>query len=235
MAINVFVDPVINLFVNQKYGIVFWLGSVASWQLWRKKDIPGSTRRTLALLGAFGLIVFLFVALNSRLFLISRYYLAFAWSMTMIAAYWLATLWEQRDGRRFWQRCSSLARWVYVFLGLMLENINFRFGERELASWVASHPGQVIHTDPDTKSRSDYFIQFLQANANAVVIGTPAPGALVFVSPDNVRRCMETSRCRAYFDGFRRDDSSREVRRIRAIGEIYFQAGATAGSGSPPS
>ncbi len=98
-SIDVFVDLVINLSTIR--GTASYSGWVASsWQLWRKKDIPGSTRRTLALLGAFGLIVFLFVALNSRLFLISRYYLAFAWSMTMIAAYWLATLWEQRDRHR---------------------------------------------------------------------------------------------------------------------------------------
>ena len=228
LTVNVFVDPVINLFVSQKYGIVFWLAAIAAWQLWKKRSVLGEAQRPLMLLGAFGVVFYLFVALNPRLYLVPRYFMVFAWTASLIAGYWLAMLWRDAAARRVVMAVVAGALGINV-LGLMVENTNPRFAERELASWIAQHPGESIYADPETKARSEYFFTFRKASPDGVNIGLPRPGSLVFFNPDGIRRCSASKRCRTSFEGFRPDESWREVARIEPSERAITKLGRSFG------
>jgi hypothetical protein len=156
-------------------------------------------------------VSFVFVAFNPRLYLVPRYLIVVAWTASLIAAYWLATLWNER--RRVAALLAAIAIAVNL-LGLMVENTNPRFGERELAAWVARHPGQPIHVDPETKFRSTYFFRFRGVDADAVSSAGPAPGAVVFYSPDGLRRCAVSPRCKSVVESFRPAASWQEIGRI---------------------
>jgi Dolichyl-phosphate-mannose-protein mannosyltransferase len=224
LTINVYIDPVLNLIVSQKYGIVFWLAAVAAWQLWKKRSELGQAQRPLMLLGAFGVVFYLFVALNPRLYLVPRYFMVFAWTASLIAGYWLAMLWRDAARRRLVVALVAGALGVNL-LGLMLENTNPRFAERELANWVAQHPGESVYSDPETVARSEYFFRFRRVRPDGVETGKPRPGSLVFFNPDGIRRCNASQRCRGSFDGFRPDDSWREIARIEPPERVIIKLG----------
>jgi 4-amino-4-deoxy-L-arabinose transferase-like glycosyltransferase len=211
LTVNVFVDPFLSLFVSQKYGILFWLAAFAAWQLWARRRDLGSARLPLLLVAGFGIVCFVFVALNPRLYLVPRYLVVVAWTASLIAAHWLATLWTERTRQA--GVVVSIAIAVNL-LGLMVENTNPRFGERELAAWVARHPGEAIHADPETKFRSEYFFRFRGVPPTSVSTAAPGPGAVVFYTPDGLRRCAVSPRCKAVLESFRPAASWREIGRI---------------------
>jgi 4-amino-4-deoxy-L-arabinose transferase-like glycosyltransferase len=211
LSLGVLLDPFVSLLVSQKYGIVFWLAAFAAWGLWKRRHQLGPPGLSLALVAAFGTGCFVFVAFNPRLYLVPRYLVVFAWTASLIAAYGLAALWRERPLLAAGLIAAALS--VNV-LGLMVENTNPRFAERELAAWVAEHPGQAIHADPETAFRSHYFFRFRAATPDAVSTAAPGPGATVFYTADGIRRCGASPRCKSVVDSFRPAPSWREVARI---------------------
>ena len=227
LSIDVFLDPVVNLFVSQKYGVLFWLAALAGWTLWRRRGDLGQARIPLYLLAGFGLTSFLFVALNPRLNLAARYLMVVAWTASLLAACWLAWLWHERR-RRLTIALVSAAIAVNL-LALMVENTNPRFGERELASWIATHPGQTIHADREMKERSELFIRFRGGDPGLVSMEPPSPGAVVLYSPDGARRCSASPRCRSSADGFRPAATWRELARVAPPETIVIRLGRSLG------
>jgi 4-amino-4-deoxy-L-arabinose transferase-like glycosyltransferase len=227
LAVNAYLDPFVSLFVSQKYGIVFWVAAFGGWRLWRRRHSLGEAALPLALLAAFGLVCFFFVAFNPRLYLVPRYLLVVAWTAVLIGAYWLATLWRD-EYRRLGVGVVSAALGINV-LALMVENTNPRFGERELASWVAQHPGQGIHVDPETKFRSQYFFRFRGVDSDSVSTAAPGPGAVVFYTPDGIRRCSVSPRCKSVVESFRPAASWREVGRIAPPESMLIKLGRSLG------
>ncbi len=175
----------------------------------------------------FGLVFFFFVAFNPRLYLVPRYLLLVAWTAVLIAGYWLAALWQE-EHRRLAVALVAGAVAVNV-LALMVENTNPRFGERELASWVAQHPGQGIHVDPETKFRSQYFFRFRGVDPDAVSTAAPGPGSLVFYTADGIRRCSVSPRCKSVVETFRPAASWREVGRIAPPESMLIKLGRSLG------
>jgi 4-amino-4-deoxy-L-arabinose transferase-like glycosyltransferase len=194
VAVNVYLDPFVNLFISQKYALTFWLAAFAGWSLWKRRRTLGLTAQPLALLGGLGLISFIFVAANPRLLLVPRYFIVVAWTGAMVASYWIAMLWA--EGQR--TRVLGLATLIFCVnaAALMVENTNPRFGERELAAWVAKHPGETIHADSETKFRAEYFFMFRGVKSDTVLISPPTTGATVFHSHEGIRRCSTSPRCR---------------------------------------
>ncbi len=227
LAVNAYLDPFISLFVSQKYGITFWLAAFGGWGLWKRRNALGEAALPLALLAGFGLVFFVFVAFNPRLYLVPRYLVVVAWTAAMIAGYWLATLW--RDERRRLAGTLAAAAIAVNALALMVENTNPRFGERELAAWIASHPGQTIHADPETKFRAGLFFRFRGASPDSVSTGPPPPGSVVFYSADGIRRCSASPRCRESVDRFRPEGSWREIARIAPPERMLITVGRALG------
>ena len=95
ISVNVFVDPVLNLFVSQKYPLVFWLALPAALAAWRQRYSPRP--RILALITGLGLVSFVFVAANPKLYLVPRYFVIAAWAAVMLVSWWLDDLTRGED------------------------------------------------------------------------------------------------------------------------------------------
>lgn len=88
ISINVFLDPFLNLFISQKYTLLFWLLVPALIHLWRRR-LQGGVALTLNLLAGFALLSFVFLGANPKLYLVPRYFLVTAWAAAIIVGWWL--------------------------------------------------------------------------------------------------------------------------------------------------
>jgi len=191
LSINVFLDPLLALFVTQKYALLFWLLLPAGVYAWRRRSLPPVD--VLALASGIGITYFLFVAVNPKLYLVPRYLIVVAWCASIIVGWWLASRWA--EDRRLAAVVVSLAL-LAGFVALSVENTNPRFAERQLLSWVALHPNQPVHTDPETAIRARYYFRFSGQSMDAVRTERPPPGSTVLYSSDRVRQCETMPRCK---------------------------------------
>ena len=199
VSISVFADPLLSLFVTQKYGLIFWLFVPAVIFAWRAKDHPA--RRTVLLLTLLAGSVFLFVAANPRLYLVPRYFVVMAWTAAVVAAWWLTCLWDKRH-RLAAAGCLGAALVANV-AALSVENTNPRFVERQLLDWVRQYPGERVYTDIETLNRAHFFFRFSKVPIERISSERAPAGATFFYSAERVARCAETSRCRDRVADFR--------------------------------
>lgn len=199
LSVNVYIDPVLALFVSQKYALLFWLalpGSVAAW-----RDRGSRQGRVLMLVLGLAAVWFVFVAANPKLYLVPRYLLVTAWCAAVIAGVWLAGLWHA-DRRRM-ALVLTAAGVGAALAALSVENIDPRFVERQLVRWVQQHPDEVVHTDLETAIRSRYYFRFAGVGDARVSTERPRPGSVVLYSPERVQQCAAMPRCRERVDDFR--------------------------------
>lgn len=192
LSVHVLLDPILALFVSQKYGLLFWTGFVAAWQAWRLPQ--GPERRLLMRLMAVGAIAFVFVAANPKLYLVPRYLLVPAWVAAVLTAWWVARLWRRRHRAL---AVGAAAAVVGVnLLCLSVENTQPRAIEQALVSWVKAHPQQRIHTDIETLERARGFFRIAGVSPETVSSAPAAKGDLVFYSAVRVEQCALQVRCR---------------------------------------
>ena len=193
VSVNVWLDPFLNLLITQKYGLLFWVGIPAAALLLRAHPAPPVRATALRLMVLFATVWFAFVALNPKLYLVPRYLVVTASFFVMTAGWSLTETW--RAGRHRLAAVIAAAILGASLLGLMVENTNPRFAERQLAEFVASHPGETVYTDSNTERHASYFLRFKNLNAKRVSHETPGPNALVFYNQEAMARCARTFRC----------------------------------------
>ena len=156
---------------------------------------------TIGLLAGFGLVSFVFVGANPKLYLVPRYFVIVAWVGSIIVGWWLASCWASKRrvlaGRLL--ACSLLANGI----ALSVENINPRFVEKELVTWVATHPGEPIYTDIETRDRASYYFRFAGVPMDRVSTDRPPAGRHFFYSAERVAECATTPRCRKRVNDYR--------------------------------
>lgn len=199
ISVNVFIDPVLNLFVSQKYPLLFWLALPAGLAAWRQRHAPEA--RTLALVAGLGLVSFIFVAANPKLYLVPRYFVLAAWAAAVLVAWWLASLWSA--GRRWLCGAGMTALLLANATALSVENIHPRMVEQALVEWVHKHPGEPIYTDIETRARSEFYFRFAGVPMDRVIATAPPAGARFFYSERRVEQCAATQRCRDQAASFR--------------------------------
>ena len=193
ISVNVFIDPILNLFVTQKYTLIFWLIIPALLLLWRKRaQLPNSL--TLGLLTGYVFVSFLFLGANPKLYLVPRYFLVTAWAASIIVAWWLASLFRS-------QKYPSLAVAIVALLGanfvaMSVENINPRFVEKTLLAYSTSHPKEVIYTDAETFEKAKFYFRFVNKSMDLVSPESPPQGATFFYSAERIAACKLQSQCR---------------------------------------
>lgn len=225
ISVNVFVDPLLNLFISQKYTLLFWLLIPAGLHAFARRRQPQLL--TIGLLAGFGVVSFLFVGANPKLYLVPRYFVVVAWVASIIVGWWLASCWV--SGRRVLAgsllACSLLANGI----ALSVENINPRFVEKELVTWVATHPGEPIYTDIETYDRASYYFRFADVPMDRVSTDRPPAGRHFFYSAERVAECATTPRCRARVSDYRPSPSWQIEQTIekpkRALGKLAHGIG----------
>ena len=127
LSVNVVLDPILALFVTQKYTLLFWLLLPAGVYAWRRRSLPPAD--VLALAAGLGIAYFLFVAVNPKLYLVPRYLIVVAWCASIFVGWWLASIWVEE------RRLAAVVVSLAVLAGLValsVENTNPRFAERRL-------------------------------------------------------------------------------------------------------
>lgn len=211
LSVNLVLDPVLALFVSQKYGLLFWSAAAATWRIWR---LPMNAERQLLvrLLGV-GSLAFLFVAANPKLYLVPRYLLVPAWVASVLTAWWIARLWSSQ---RRWLAVGAMAAAVGAnLLCLAVENTQPRAIEQALVNWVRRHPEQPVHTDIETFERASVLFRLAGVSAQTVSRAPAAPGDLVFYSALRVEQCAAQKRCRDAAAAFQRQPDWVEVETLK--------------------
>ena len=199
LSVNVFLDPVINLFVSQKYALLFWLAVPAAVFAWRHRQSPQA--HSLLLLAALGLTFFIFIGANPKLLLVPRYFIDVAWVAAVLGGWGLARLWEA--GRTRLAAALTAAAVLAGLAALSVENVNPRMVERALVQWVQAHPGETVYTDIETRARSEFYFRFAGVSMDRVIAEAPPKGALFFHSASRVATCAAMPRCKERAGDFR--------------------------------
>jgi hypothetical protein len=198
LAVSVYIDPFLTLFVSQKYPLLFWFAVPAAIAAWRRRQTPAG--HALVLLMGMGLTSFVFVAANPKLLLVPRYFIVVAWAAAMVAGWGLASAWEVGRRRAAIAGLAIIGLAGTVALGV--ENTDPRVVEREMVRWVAAHPGGNLHTDVITANKAGYFLRFANLPRSKITHDKPAPGDVFFTCEQCLRRCQGAPTCRTRADDF---------------------------------
>jgi hypothetical protein len=193
ISVNVFVDPLLNVFFTQKYGLLFWLALPAAVRAYRQHK-HNTAARQIGLVLLLGLVSFLFVAANPKLYLVPRYFVPAAWAASLAGAWWLGQSWQ--GGHRMAAAALLGAAAMVGVAAYSIENTDPRATERLLVRWVQANPGQTIYTDIETYERAAYFFRFAGIDASRVSVARPSPEANFFHSAVRQRQCASMARCR---------------------------------------
>jgi len=196
ISVNVFIDPVLNLFITQKYTLIFWLLVPALFLFWRKRT-QRSTSLTLGLLAGYVVVSFVFLGANPKLYLVPRYFLVTAWAASIIVAWWLAALF--RSQKNISLAAAVVALFGANFVAMSVENINPRFVEKSLLAYSTSHPDEMIYTDSETIEKAKFYFRFANKSMDLVSPDLPPPGAVFFYSADRIATCKLQSKCKERF------------------------------------
>jgi hypothetical protein len=139
-------------------------------------------------------VSFFFIAANPKLYLVPRYLVVTAWSVSVLVAWWLSRLWL--TGRRTAASLVLGSALIANLAALSVENINPRMVEKELVKWVASHPGEQIYTDVETRTRSEFFFRFAGLPMDTVSTDRPTTGSRFFYNEQRVAQCTSSPRCK---------------------------------------
>lgn len=199
VLVHPLVDPLLVLFINQEFALLFYLAVPAAVWLCFAQGVEERTRRVSRILSIVALAWFACsAAAVSLLPLNPRYFLICA-----LAACLLLGLW---GGEMIRRRRTALVFVVLAILlsgnlaSLSLENTDVRRGERFLADLTERYPDQVIHTDPMTRHRADLLLKWRGAQALASDVA-PVSGGLMVYNPNNAstpNRLMDTQAMALY-------------------------------------
>ena len=225
LSVNVWLDPILALFVSQKYGLLYYIAIPAAFWIWFTKRAEPLKRPAILLAAGLMATWILFISLSFPiLYLAPRYHTVSAWAAVLITAY--ACQIAYRAKVRFLPIAGIVALVAVNGLSFYLENTTPRFAEYALVHYVKEHPGEVL-TDPNTARRASVLLDF--AGLTQRVQTRPAThGDVVVYSPLNVEFCSY-SRCNFDAKLYQQKSSWIEIDRIeprpRRIGALLRMLG----------
>jgi 4-amino-4-deoxy-L-arabinose transferase-like glycosyltransferase len=151
LLIHPAIDPLLVLFVNNEFALLFWLAIPAGLALRR----GGFDWRRFAIFGAMAAASFLLIALLShKLVLNPRYFMPTASAAAILAGAWLARLNARRAG-------IILAVAVAANLAMLsLQNGHPHWDAEALVQAAAADPGRTVTSNPDIVRRAQQRLQW---------------------------------------------------------------------------
>jgi 4-amino-4-deoxy-L-arabinose transferase-like glycosyltransferase len=198
LSVSVWADPLLMLFVSQKFAALFWLAVPAALWVWRKGTLARRDAQTLRRAARLALLWIGFISLAFPiLYLVPRYYAVPAWAADVLMA---SAFLHFASGR---YRILVFAALVLLLVGnaasFYLENTKPRFAENALVDWLAAHPGTHVVVDPDMARRSDLLLRYAGETDRARA-GLPQTGVLYVFSPRNLSLCRSTGGCKGAYE-----------------------------------
>lgn len=145
LLIHPAIDPLIVLFVNNEFVLLFWMAIPATLSLWGS----GFDWRRFAPVLAMGAASFVLVALlSTKLVLNPRYFTPTATAAAILVGAWLARMPARRG-------VAIAAIVVALNIGVMtLQNNHPRFASEALVQAAGADPGRAVTSDADTVKRA---------------------------------------------------------------------------------
>lgn len=192
LTINLWLDPIINMFVSQKFGLIFWYFFPFAWYL-SKRNLEQNQRRFLRALLLAALVWYVFSAYNPKLYFVPRYQI-FVYVCAVVTVSWgISLLWQQGSKRLVYVLSGMLV--ISNLALLMLENTDPRATERMVVDFVAAHPGETIFTDWNTARRAAMFAELQGVSMDRVVRAMPNGTGYVLYDANSIQRCMQSKNC----------------------------------------
>jgi 4-amino-4-deoxy-L-arabinose transferase-like glycosyltransferase len=175
-------DPLLALYVNHEFGIIFILFVPALIWLWRSPQLEGDmlgVARMLSVLAGIWFIAAAAMLTNMH----PRYFTVTAYVAAIICGLWIVYgVWPRR------RMIAALLAMTLVGSGITaiyMDNRNPLVGERGLKQLIHTHEG-IVHTDPETARRAR-FLLWLDGLEKRVSTDAPAPGSMYYYNPNRER------------------------------------------------
>ena len=170
-------QPLVVLFLNQDFGLIFWLAIPLSVRL-IFQEARSEQRDVLRLLVGFA-AVWVIVLGYGFLFLwvVPRYFSVVAVALAIPLAIALERMF--RSGHRILAGIliASLLSSDVLLIGA--QNRDPLFAERALVTFLRSRPGETVSTDPGTFQGAEWLLS-INGQAGRVVVQPPKPGHIYF-------------------------------------------------------
>jgi 4-amino-4-deoxy-L-arabinose transferase-like glycosyltransferase len=182
ITIGAIFDPVLMMLFNHNFGIIFWLFVPATIWVFRDKHLNAELRQLLLILSGLSLTWFVFISINSWLYLIARYMYVSAVCAAVVVGTWLLV--KLRPSRPLLAAVLLSGVLLGNLAGIYFDNKNFRFPERALVR-LARQEDAVIYTDPETSLRAGFLLR-VDGVSDRVSEDPVPPGGLFYYVPANV-------------------------------------------------
>lgn len=179
------VDPLLVLLLNQEFMALFWLAIPMGLWLCFARAIDARLQHFARIVALFGLVWFVCVGAAQKLLPLNpRYFMISCAAACMLTGIALVLLWRRKP-----LLAAGLAAALVGgnLVGIIVENKDSLFGERQYAAIVAAWGGEPVHTDPMTRYRADMLLKWNGGMARAKDAPPPA-GALYLYNPANADR-----------------------------------------------
>lgn len=178
------IDPLLVLLFNQEFMALFFVAIPAAIWLCFGSGIDSRVRHFSRILALFGLCWFVCAAAAQKLLPLNpRYFMLTATVACTLTGIALAQFVRDKAGSRKWM--AGMIALLLIggnFTGIYVENKQNMFGVEQLVAVAASHPGEVITTDPMTRFRADILLQWAGAEKH-VLSDPPWHVGLYFYNP----------------------------------------------------
>ena len=184
VLINPLLDPLLVLFANQEFMLLMVFAvPLTSW-LCIGSSVEPRVRHFARIVALFGVCWWLCVgAAQTLLPLNPRYFMVTSTMACLLTGLALARL--LMSGNRVPVLGGGVALAIILAtnaLGIVVENKDPIFGERQLAQLVGEHPDMAIRTDPMTFSRAHYLLRWTGRETNATP-DRPRDGDFYYYNP----------------------------------------------------
>lgn len=156
IEISGLLNPLLSLFVNQEFMLLYSLFIPAS--LWLFKTSIEEVRHKKLLILFFWLAItwFIFVGYGLGVRALPRYFSVSSYFAVIIVFSWIGYVFKTNKNFYF---LLLIAYFGSNAVGLYVENKQPLFGERALVEWLQNNPAESIYTDPVTYSSARYLLE----------------------------------------------------------------------------